>query len=185
MEVYKLIYYDNDNILIRKMKESDINNFANEFIKLNWGDRKETLLLYYTQQNLSQRDVLVAEYIGELAGYITLIPTAENGPFFGANIPEIKDFNVLPKYRRLGIGTRLMDTIETITKSKSTQITLGVGLYSDYGTAQRMYVKRGYIPDGSGLWQGNKNLSPYENCVNSDDLNLFFIKDLGTVSQAL
>ena len=31
-------------------------------------------------------------------------------------------------------------------------IYLGVGLHSGYGSAQRMYVKRGYIPDGSGVW---------------------------------
>ena len=70
-----------------------------------------------------------------------------------------------------------MDGIESVAKSMGKQVALGVGLHSDYGAAQRMYVKRGYIPDGSGVWHGNKNLAPYENCVNDDDLNMFFIKD--------
>ena len=27
---------------------------------------------------------------------------------------------------------------------------IGVGLYPDYGSAQRLYIKRGYLPDGHG-----------------------------------
>ena len=166
------------DIFIRNMLESDVDYFAEEFLKLNWGDRKDTLALYFEEQSSLRRDVLVAEYRGVPAGYITLIPSAEGGPFAGMDIPEIKDFNVLPNYRRLGIGNRLMEVVEEVGKSKCDQITLGVGLYSDYGTAQRMYVKRGYVPDGSGVWFDGKKLAPYEACVNSDELNLFFVKSL-------
>lgn len=34
----------------------------------------------------------------------------------------------------------------------SDTVCLGVGLHSGYGAAQRMYVLRGYVPDGSGVW---------------------------------
>ena len=173
-----MIYYENNYIVIRPMKESDIEHLSDEFMKLGWGDRRETLTLYFREQGLLERDVLVAEYNGIPAGYITLIPNAKAGPFLGRNIPEVKDFNVLPQFRRLGIGNHLMSCIEDIAKQKSKQICLGVGLYSDYGTAQRMYVKRGYIPDGSGVWHNNRNLAPYESCINDDDLNLFFVKQL-------
>ena len=173
-----MIYYEDSNIIIRTMKESDIDYFSSEFIKLGWGDRKDTFILYYREQELLERDVLVAEHNGMPAGYITLIPNAASGPFSNMNIPEIKDFNVLPQFRRLGIGNHLMNCIEDIAKQKCKQICLGVGLYSDYGTAQRMYVKRGYIPDGSGVWYNNRNLDPCESCINDDDLNLYFIKQL-------
>jgi GNAT superfamily N-acetyltransferase len=169
----------NEIILIRPMKQSDIAYFSGEFAKLNWSDRKDTLQLYFEEQEATERDVLVAEYKGIPAGYVTLIPDAKQGPFSGKGIPEIKDFIVLPAYRRLGVGRLLMDGIEAIAKTKSNQVSLGVGLYSDYGSAQRMYVKRGYIPDGSGIWHSGRNLAPYENCVNDDELNLFFIKLLG------
>ena len=147
-----MIHYEDANLKIRSMIESDINYFANAFIKLGWDDRSETLCLYLKEQEASKRDVLVAEYKDSPAGYLTLVPNAAKGPFAGQNIPEIVDFNVLPQYRRLGIGNHLMDCVEEVAKSKSNQITLGVGLYGDYGSAQRMYAKRGYIPDGSGLW---------------------------------
>ena len=41
-----------------------------------------------------------------------------------------------------------------------------------------MYVKRGYIPDGTGAWYRGKPLGQYAPCVNDDDLNLYFTKRL-------
>ena len=55
---------------------------------------------------------------------------------------------------------------------------LAVGVHSGYGTAQRIYVKRGYIPDGNGVWYQGKVLEQYAPCVNDDDLLLFFSKNL-------
>lgn len=34
---------------------------------------------------------------------------------------------------------------------QSDTIGIGFGLYADYGTAQRMYIKRGFVPDGRGI----------------------------------
>lgn len=45
-----------------------------------------------------------------------------------------------------------MDIAEEIAATYADTVYLGVGLHSGYGSAQRMYVKRGYIPDGSGVW---------------------------------
>ncbi len=171
-------YYKDEIIYIRMMKEEDIDYFTNCFLDLKWGNRRNVLKEYFSEQKLLKRNVLVAEYNGSPVGYITLVYNAQVGPFAKKQIPEIKDFNVLPPYRKLGIGGLLMDCIEAVAKDKSSYVTLGVGMNKDYGSAQRMYVKRGYIPDGSGLWYGNKNLMPYENCQNDDDLNLYFIKQL-------
>ncbi len=53
-----------------------------------------------------------------------------------------------------------------------------VGLHSGYGAAQRMYVLRGYVPDGSGVWYEGRVWDQYAPCVNDDELNLFFSKKL-------
>ncbi len=47
-----------------------------------------------------------------------------------------------------------------------------------YGSAQRMYVKRGYIPDGSGVWYQDKICAPHGDCKNDDDLVLYLSKKL-------
>lgn len=44
--------------------------------------------------------------------------------------------------------------------------------------SQRIYIKRGYIPDGSGVWFMNKQLEPYTNCNNNYDLVLYLSKSL-------
>lgn len=163
------------------MNVVDIDAFTLAFEKQGWGTRRELLTKYFDEQTNLKRIVLIADINNYVAGYITLLPTAETGPFYGKNIPEIKDFNVLINYRRKGIGTKLMNTVENIAREKYSEISLGVGLYPDYGAAQIMYVKRGYIPDGSGIWHGEKHLNPYENCRNDDDLNLYFIKKLSLI----
>ena len=71
-----------------------------------------------------------------------------------------------------------MDTAEALAKKTSDTVTLGVGLYTDYGAAQRMYIKRGYIPDGSGVWYRNENCPPYAEIRNDDDLVLYLSKKL-------
>jgi len=55
---------------------------------------------------------------------------------------------------------------------------LGVGLHPGYGAAQRLYIKQGYVPDGSGVWFQNKQLKPNERCVNDDELVLYLSKKL-------
>ncbi len=40
----------------------------------------------------------------------------------------------------------LMDAAEARAAERSAIVGLGVGLYADYGSAQRMYARRGYLP---------------------------------------
>ena len=82
------------------------------------------------------------------------------------------------KYRNNGIGSKLMDIAEQIAAQYSDVVYLGVGLHNGYGSAQRMYVKRGYIPDGTGVWYCDKVCEQYANCCNDDDLVLYFSKKL-------
>ena len=69
-----------------------------------------------------------------------------------------------------------MDVVEQEAAKVSDMIYLAVGVHSGYGAAQRIYAKRGYIPDGSGVHQG-KQLEQYAPCCNNDDLLLFMSKN--------
>ena len=72
-----------------------------------------------------------------------------------------------------------MDAAEGIAARYADTVCLGVGLCSAYGAAQRMYVKRGYIPDGSGVWYRGRQCVQYETvCTVDDDLILFLYKKL-------
>ena len=136
---------------IRKMQESDIKDLSRGFISQGWPGREEILARYFLEQECGEREVLVAEVKGALAGYITILPSAKHGPFVEI-YPELSDFNVFEPFQNQGIGNLLMEEAEKRVRLISDKVTLGVGLHSGYGPAQRLYIKRGYIPDGTGVW---------------------------------
>ena len=142
---------------IRKMQESDIKNLSRGFISQGWPSREEILTRYFKEQESGEREVLVAEVEGAVAGYITILPSAKHGPFAEV-YPELSDFNVFEPFRNQGIGNQLLEEAEKRVKFVSSKVTLGVGLHLGYGPAQRLYIRRGYIPDGTGVWYRNQPL---------------------------
>lgn len=55
---------------------------------------------------------------------------------------------------------------------------IGVGMYADYGAAQRLYVRRGYVPDGRGVSYRDRIVLGGETVVADDALVLHLRKDL-------
>ena len=163
--------------LIRKMQTSDVKELSQGFINQGWPGREEILARYFLEQECGEREVLVAEVGGALAGYITILPCAKQGPF--AEIyPELSDFNVFEPFQNQGIGNLLMEEAEKRVKLTSDKVTLGVGLHSGYGPAQRLYIKRGYIPDGTGVWYQNHQPAMNAVCEDIGELVLYLSKNL-------
>ena len=171
-----------EGVIIRRMIKTDIEHISQAFIHQGWPGRKDILTSYFQDQDNGERHVLVAESDGFVAGYITILPAAKHGPFVGV-YPELTDFNVFEPFRSRGIGNQLLEEAEKRVRLLSEIVTLGVGLHSGYGPAQRLYVKRGYIPDGSGIWFRDRPLAPYSSCENNDDLVLYFSKRLNNDMQ--
>ena len=174
-----MIYCKDEEVVIRNMKEADASIFVDEYTAQGWHDDVDGYLMRLRDQAEGKCVALTAEYKGRPAGGLYLYLNAPEGPFKDKGWPEIVDFNVLKKYQRKGIGNRLMDVAEQIAAQHADAVCLGVGLSREYGTAQRMYVKRGYIPDGSGVWYQDKQCVQYESvCTIDDDLVLFLSKKL-------
>ena len=100
------------------------------------------------------------------------------GGLAGHNIPGVADLIVFEKYRRKKIATMLMDAAESIARQHCNKIYLDVCLNSDYGPAQRFYIKRGYIPNGKGMYYKEKICETDAVCRNDDDLTLCLVKEL-------
>lgn len=162
---------------IRKMQESDIKDLSRGFISQGWPGREEILTRYFKEQESGEREVLIADLTSAVAGYITILPDAKQGPFAGI-APELSDFNVFEPFQNQGIGNFLMEESENRVKLFSDKVTLGVGLHSGYGPAQRLYIKRGYIPDGSGVWYRNQPLEMDALCEDIGELVLYLSKNL-------
>ncbi len=173
-----MVYFSNGQITIRNMEYRDAQVITDAEIEQGWDASIEKYLGRIEDQKLGKAISLVAEYAEKPVGYINVYPNSTYGAFGGKGYPEIVDFGVLEKYRNQGIGKILMDIAEKIAATYADVVYLGVGLHSGYGSAQRMYVKRGYIPDGSGVWYQDKICRPYEECKNDDDLVLYLSKKL-------
>jgi len=164
--------------VIQLLESKHIPAIAQAFQQIGWNKPASQYERYLAQQELRVRDVYVAFVEGEFAGYLTICWESGYEPFFVRSIPEIVDFNVLPKFRRMGIGTQLMDKAEREIARVSSIAGIGVGMTSDYGAAQRLYVLRGYIPDGLGLHWRDHHVHYHEDIVVDDNLALYLTKEL-------
>lgn len=131
---------------------------------------------YYKEQENGEQVVLLAFYNGEFTGHVNIIWKPTYPAFIEKGIPEINDLFVIPNYRRRGVATALVDEAEKRIFERSSTAGIGVGMYADYGPAQRMYVLRGYVPDRLGLMYKDKPVTPGEMVKVDDDLALYLIK---------
>ena len=171
-------YFEDEEVLIRTLSLKDAEIITREEIAQGWDASIEKYKNRIRDEEEGKAIALVAIYKGQPAGYINVYINSERGAFAHQGLCEIVDFGVLEKYRCRGIGSKLMDTAEKLAGNYNNKVYLGVGLHSGYGSAQKMYIKRGYVPDGSGVWYGEGVCEPYASCVNDDDLVLYLWKDL-------
>lgn len=103
------------------------------------------------EQDEGRRLIYVAESDARASGYVQLNLNPLYPPFRRLGIPEIQDLNVIPGFRRQGIGEALVSHCESIARQRgSDEMGISVGLYARFGAAQRLYVRLGYVPDGAG-----------------------------------
>lgn len=168
-----------DNYIIRSFEPSDIDLFFQAFVAANSPKPLSLFQTYLEEQKNNKRKVWVAIQDGNIAGYVTLKWESQYPLFKQKKIPEIMDLNVLPQYRNQGIGTALLTIAENTVKEKGyTHVGLGFGLYADYGVAQMLYVKRGYIPDGLGITYGYLPVPAGNSIPIDDNAVLWLIKKL-------
>ena len=172
----------NNQTQIRPLAEEDIVAISEAFNQIGWNKPLSLFEGYLKEAGLSKRLIWVAYVRNEFAGYVTL-KWQSCYPFFKEqNIPEIMDLNVLPSSRKMGIGSHLLEIAEKEAVTKSKVVGIGVGLYAGddggYGAAQRLYVKRGYIPDGKGVTYNYQNTIAGNSYPLDDALVLWFTKKL-------
>lgn len=169
---------DISNIRFGPLKQEDCEAVSFAFKNQGWDKPVSQFEQYLILQNSGERDVILARENGVFAGYLTILWVSTYNPFRAASIPEIVDFNVLKQFQRRGIGSRLMDEAERRIAQQSPVAGIGVGLVEDYGPAQVLYVKRGYIPDGTGASYDSRPLAYHTTLTAGDDLILHMTKKL-------
>ena len=109
-----MVYYDDGKILIRNMQQSDVPVITQGERDQGWDADGEKYRMRLQHQVEGRSISLVAEYQGQVAGYVNVYPDSQWGAFANRGYPEIVDFGVLEPYRRQGVGSKLMDLAEEI-----------------------------------------------------------------------
>ncbi len=162
--------------MIRIIQTEDAEVISKAFQKQGW-NKPLTQYLDYVRRNKNGEIVTVVCFIDdEFAGYGNLFFKSNHIPFLKYNIPEIVDLNTLIKFRNKGIASKILDTLEKEAFKVNDKVGIGVGLIKDYGPAQKLYVKRGYIPTVDGAYYSNKQINYFDSIKADDDLVLYFTK---------
>jgi GNAT superfamily N-acetyltransferase len=134
---------------------------------------------YLADQENGARVVVIAWSRERPVGYGTLVWEPNYEPFRTARVPEINNLAVTARVRRQGVATEIIHHLEERARHAGrVSIGLGVGLYADYGPAQRLYFGLGYRPDGRGITHRYRPLAPMETVPLDDDLVLWLSKPL-------
>lgn len=122
---------------------------------------------------------LVALRGRDVIGYAAIVWESGFAGFRDRGIPLVHQVAVAGPFRRRGVATLLMDAAEQLARERGIA-TLGitVGLFDEYGPAQRLYGRRGYVPDGRGACRGQAPLSKGMQVRMDDDLIMWLTKDL-------
>lgn len=164
---------------LRLLKEDDIDQIVTAFKNIGWNKPRSIYESYLLEQINNTRSIIVVMENNIFCGYVTIKWESDYFSFKQQSIPEISDLNVLPDYRNQGVGSKLIAICESMAKEQGySVIGLGVGLTADYGNAQRLYVRLGYVPDGHGLFYKNVPISFGSNVIVDDDLVIYLSKPL-------
>ncbi len=162
---------------IRALSPADSPLLEAGFKAQGWHKPASLFEAYAQESTVGTRTALIALWGDVVAGYVTIKWHPTYTPFQEKKIPEISDLNVLKAHQRNGIASALMEAAETLVFQTCHSMGLGVGLLSDYGPAQRLYVKRGYKPDGKGLTYQEAPCRHGDQVTADDDLLLWWVKE--------
>lgn len=170
-----------NSFVIRIVQEKDISPLASIFL-FPWTTAHQSMAKwqrYFSEQTQGIRNVYIAFLDDEPIGYGTLLKVSAYPNFKDNNIPELNDLWIAPSQRNAGFGRKLIEHIEDIARHEGyTKIGLSVGLYKDYGAAQRLYTSIGYVLDGMGATYNNISVIPGTTYRMDDELLIWLTKSL-------
>jgi len=159
---------------VRQTDEGDIESLYAFYAAINKQDDG-----YFETVFAKDCVVLVAEKKNQIVGFGILNFEPKYSFYQKLEIPEIQDMNVLPEFRQQGIATALIESFENLSRDQGAEhIGISVGLTIDFGPAQRLYCKLGYMPDGNGVTLDREFVDDGQPVTVNDDLCLMMVKEL-------
>jgi GNAT superfamily N-acetyltransferase len=122
---------------------------------------------------------LIAVLRGRAVGVVSILRESNYAGNAARGIPLVHQLIVGGPHRRHGVATMLMDAVEHLSRGCGvTELGVTVGRHDEYGPAQRLCARRGYVPDGRGACQGQLPLRKGTRLTTDDELTMWLTKDL-------
>ncbi|MBV7337813.1 GNAT family N-acetyltransferase [Chloroflexi bacterium TSY] len=169
------------NASITQVTQNDLPFMINWFAKHYYGDVTQSREHFADHPNGDGTTFIAMSSTDEdetLAGYITIRWQSQNPYFRENNIPFIHHLEVFDGFKGEGLGHALIEVAEQCIATRANRAGTCVGIFDAYGPAQRLYVQRGYVPDGRGVCQGHIPIRQGETYQIDHDLIIWLIKDL-------
>ncbi len=170
-----------DNALVlelRPIEQRDAELITRAFAAVGQVKPERQYLDYVAEREAEIRYSWLALRGGAVAGYVTLHFNPLYPGIAGKGIPEVQDLYVVPAERRRGVGSALLECAEQGAAARARRVAIAVGLHAGYNAAQRLYVRRGYVPDGLGVTYDDRYVQRGETLPVDDQLLLHLIKAL-------
>ena len=127
----------------------------------------------------SETSFILAYSEAEPVGTVTVRWQPRYPPFREAAIPFIQNIEIRYDLRGQGYGSQVLEAVEQLVRARcSSKVGICVALFDAYGPAQRLYAKRGYLPDGRGACHRFTPLRRGETITLNDDHLIWLVKDL-------
>ncbi len=170
-----------DEFSIRAMTSEDIKQILHHFT-FPWISLRDNEVKWnknFEEQTKGIRTVYLIEDKKRILAYASFLRLSKYPNFSNLKIPEINDLWIDTDYRRQGFAKSLISALEKLALQEGySKMGIGVGLYADYGPAQRLYCKLGYLPDACGITYQNAPVIPGKTYPLDDELILWLTKKL-------
>jgi predicted N-acetyltransferase YhbS len=119
---------------------------------------------------------------GRLVGIVTIRWYSRYPLFRERQIPLIQNIEIRYEDRGRGLGNQMLERTEQEVARRSPIAGLVVGITEDYGPAQRLYARRGFVPDGRGVCHQFTPLQNGDVVTVDHDLLLWLVKDVSSMA---
>lgn len=164
--------------VLQRVQEVDLPRLVPEFAREFLGGNRKRAEDHFEDHASGEGTSVIAREGGHLAGFVTIRWQSNDPLLRSENVPLIHQLEVLPRFQRRGLGDALLEEAERLVASRSRRVAITVGLDRAYGPAQRLYARRGYIPDGRGVCLGHEPVKKGSTVEVNDELIFWLLKDL-------
>ena len=169
-----------DELQIQHIQPGQVDEVTELFTHHVYEGNRDQAITHLAGHREGEADTLIAYAGGSLAGFLTIRWHSNYPGFRDQNIPLIQQIEVFPQFQRRGIASQLMEHAERLIATRARQAGICVGLFDAYGPAQRLYARRGYVPDGQGACQDHRPLKYGETVTITHDLLIWMTKELAS-----